>query len=464
MSKLLKKVGYFVLFLLFTAHLPAFNIGKFDIYAVNEFLYNYNKAADKENQFYETFSLFSNYKKWSLGFTLRGNNFFKQSPDLTLENPRFDVYRKFIQYNSRNLKVNIGDFYSLLGRGLVLSVLKNEDVLRERTILGGNLMYNKGRWDLKLLGGVLKDETCDQEWLVAGGEAVFEYYKNNRLGVHLSYIDDKESRRRLGERQTGSVSLQGSKLFKNFSYYAECAFLNYSETDEENGSGIYANLTYSKSHVTSFIEFKRYENFNNEINNPPAADREDEVSPINDTTGVRYYFQYAFFEPDITLFFNIGRYKEYEDTGNNIYAGISIEDLRDRVDLSASYGVKDILYRIKKFDGHFLYQFSGRLSGEVFIKDKRYRDKDFIFKEQDQTCQISYAPKFSIFFMHQYSHNKIMNLNHFYSGGVKIYLSGGTVIELSGGTIRGGQVCSGGQCFITPPFKGLKLSIIHTFK
>ncbi len=458
------KLLYVTLFLLMPFNLSAFKIGKFDFYATNEFLYNFNKLAEKENQFYETFSLLSNYKKWSLGFTLRGNNFFKQSPNLTLDNLCLDVHRKFVQYNTKDLKINIGDFYSLLGRGLVLSVLKNEDILRERTILGGNILYNRGKWDLKFLGGVLKDETNDQEWLVAGGEAAVEYIKNNRMGVHFSYIDDIETRRKLGKRQTGSISFQGAKLFKNFSYYTEFAFLKYQEADEENGRAIFANLTYSKLHVTSFIEFKRYEDFDNEINNPPVADQEEEVSTLNDATGVRLYFQYAFFDPDITLHFNIGRYREYDDTGNNIYTGIAIEDLWERVNLSASYGVKDILYRIKKFDGHFLYQLTDRLSAEVFVKDKRYNDGNFIFREEDQSIQGSYSPYFSIFVLHQYSHNKIMNRNHFFSGGVKIYLSGGTVIEISGGTIRGGQICSGGQCFTAPPFRGLKLSIISTFK
>lgn len=455
-----------VILVLLPANLRAFKAGKLSFYITNDFLYRYNELSGEENQFYESLSIFSGYKKWSLGLTLRGNNFFKQTPNLTLENPRFDVYRKFIQYNSKHLEINLGDFYSLLGRGLVLSVLKNEDLLREKTIVGGDLHYNRGRFDLRVLGGRIKDETENQEWTAAGGEVIFEYAKNNKAGVHFCFIDDIDTLRQLGKRFSYSFSLKGNRLFKHLSYYTEMAFLDYRDKGigKDDGYGIYSNITYSKSHVTCFLEFKRYKDLDNEMNNPPITDRVDEISTIKNTAGLRFYFQYNFFEPDITLFFNIGRYKEYDETGNHIYAGVSIEDFKDRLSLSASYGIRDIFYPIKRLEGNFIYQFSDRWSMELTIKDKRYSDEIFIFKEIDHTCQVSYSPYVSVFFMHQYSHNRIVNLNHFFSGGVKVYLSAGTAVELSGGTLRGGQICSGGQCFVAPPFKGVKFSFLHTFK
>ncbi|NIO80133.1 MAG: hypothetical protein GTN68_06215 [Candidatus Aminicenantes bacterium] len=462
-------IGFLVL-LTVAVPLQAFNVGDISFYVTNDFLYQYNQLTynNKENQFYESLTLFANYKKWSVGLTLRGNNFFKQSPNMTLEDPQLDVFRKYVQYSSKHLKITVGDFYSLLGRGMVLSVLKNEDILRERTILGGDVRYNRGRLDLRVLGGRVKDETENQEWTVAGGEINLEYVKHHRIGFHFSYIDDIDTRRQLGKRLTTSISLKGSQLFKNISYYTEVALLDYQDTDAlvftDNGYGIYSNVTYSKSHVTCFLEFKRYKDFNNEMNNPPAADREDEIASIRDTTGLRFYFQYAFFEPDITLFFNAARYEEHGDTGNHFYGGVNIEDLMDRLNLSLSYGVRDIHYRIKRWDGHLIYQFTDRWSSEIIFKDKHYRDGSFIFKEIDYNFQVSYSPFISVFFLHQYSHNRIANLNYFFSGGIKVYLPGGTVVELSGGTIRGGQICSGGQCFVAPPFKGVKCFILHTFK
>lgn len=446
--------------------LRAFQLGDVSLYITNETLYNYNQLAnnDKNSQFYESLSIFSNYKKWSMGLTLRANNFFKQRPNATLGSAEFDVYRKYIEYNSKHWKIHAGDFYSLLGHGLVLSVLKNDDIYRERTLLGGNVHYNKGKWDFKVLGGRVKDEMDSQEWFVAGGEVGLEFVKNHTVGAHFSYIDDVDTQRNLGERMTYSVSLRGNTLFKNFSYRTEFAVLSFQDSAKEEGYGFYSTLTYSKSHFTGFLEFKSYKDFDNEMNNPPLGDRTDEVSTLNDATGARVFLQYAFFEPDIQIFLNVGRYEEYGDAGNHIYAGFNIEDLWERLSLTVSYGVRDILYPVKKFDGHLIYQFSDSLSVELMMKDKRYRDNFFIFEETDHTFQVSYSPVVSVFVMHQYSHNKVIDLNHFFSGGIKVYLKSGTAIELSGGTLRGGQICSGGQCFVAPPFKGIKFSLLHTFK
>lgn len=472
-----KRAVFFILALAAALLLPfgqhslrAFNIGALSFYITDDVLYQYNRQSGAvpvegtKHQYYETITLFGNYKQWSAGLTLRINNFYKQTPNVTLPKLGVNIYRQYIQYNSRNLDVTVGDFYAMLGRGMVLSVLKNEDILRERTVLGGDLRYNKGKLDIRLLGGLVKDDDGWQEWLVGGGEIVAEYAKNHRIGVHASLVDDRGTNLNLDKRLTYSVSLKGTKLLKNFSYYTEAAFLRPDDPRMENGYGIFSNLAYSRSHVTFFLEFKRYKDFNNRMNTPPTADREDEVSSVNDTTGLRFHFQYAFFDPDITLFFNIGRYKEYTDTGNHIYGGFIVEDVKDRLSMSLTYGVRDIRYRIKRWDGHLLYRLGDRWSGEFVYKDKRYKDGFFTFTETDHTFQVSYSPRISVFVMHQYSHNRIMDLNHFYSGGIRYWFRGGSAVELSGGTMRGGQVCSGGQCYVMPPFKGVKFTFHYVFK
>jgi len=462
-----KVLNFWIFFLILVTGpqlLPAFDLGRLGLYITNETLFQYNKIPENKNQFYEALSLFANLEKWSLGITLRGNNFFKQTSNQILPEAQLDLYRKYIQYNSRYFKVNIGDFYTILGQGLVLSVLKNEDILRERTILGGDIRYDKGHLNVRIVGGKILDETKEQEWGIGGGEVIWEYIKNHRIGAHFSFVDDIDTQTKLGERIASSLSFKGSRLLKYWSYYMELAHLYYRTQLKDNGYGIYSNLTYNKSHINCFLEFKHYKDFNNEVNNPPAADRSDEIASImSDTTGVRLYFQYSFFEPDIVLFFNIGGYREYDDWGNHVYGGFNMEDLMERLSLSLTYGIRDILYPVKRWDGHLLYRLTDRLSSEFTWKDRRYKNGKLIFNEQDFTLQISYSPYVSIFMLYQYSHNRILNLNHFYSGGVAINFTSSTVFEISGGTVRGGEVCSGGQCFITPPFKGFKCSLLHTF-
>lgn len=442
----------------------AFNIGDLSFYITSETLYNYNELANKKSQYHQSLSVLTNYKKWSAGFTLRAKNFFKQTPNITEGSNDLDLYRKYIEYNSPDLKITAGNFFTLLGRGLVLSVLEDQTIYREKTMLGGNVSYNKGAFSIRAIGGNIKSETENQEWTVAGGELILEYLKNHRAGVHFSYIDDVKSFKHLGQRYTTSFSIKGNQLFKNVSYHAEAAILHFKNADVDNGYGIFANLAYSKGSFTTIAEFKRYSKFDNELNNPPVSDRPDEFTTLQDCTGGRLYFQYAFFEPDITLFFNAGRYKEFTHTGNHFYGGIKLEDMWDKLSFTGSYGVRDIQYPVKKTELHLIYQLNDTWSLDLDYKDKRYKDGHFKFTETDHTFQVSCSPLFSVFFMHQYSEIKIIDRNHFYSGGLKVNFRSGTTAEITVGTIRGGQICSGGQCYQAPPFKGVKFSLLHIFR
>jgi len=455
---------FFIFILVFPALVSGFSINGWNLYISSESLLNINKIANRSSQYYEALSIFTGYKKWSSNFTLRLNNFFKQSPNTTLDQINTDIYRKSIHYKSKKMNITFGDFYSLLGRGLVLSVLKNDDVLRERTIFGVKSDFSLKKFDLRFLGGVIKDEINLQKWALTGGEVKYNFVKNNRAGFHFSYINDTYSFRELGKRFTYSLSLHGNNIFKHFSYYTEISYLNFIEDNSELGKAVYSNITFNKGHITLSAEYKFYKNFNNEMNNPPIADREDEVSTLMDSEGGRILISYTIFDPEISFFLNFGNYREYNETGTHIFAGITSQDIWDKLSFSISFGIKDIIYPIKKFSADVNYQFSDKLSVEISSKDKRYSDANFTFNERDHSIQISIYPTISLTLLYQYSHNKIMGLNEFLSSSITLFLNNNLQISMTGGNIRGGQVCSGGQCFIMPPFKGFKFSILKIFK
>lgn len=460
-----------ILFLFFTLliftcspDLNGFQAGELNFFINNKLLYNLNNTYENSGQFYETLSVFANIKKWSFNLTLRANNYYKRDPNTTLANTNFDIFRKTIRYNSRKLKVIVGDLYSVLGHGLVLSVQKNDEIFRERTILGADIKYLSNRVDLRLLGGEINDDAFDQKWRVAGGEIDLKISKNNRLGGRFSYIIDEDTLRLLGDRLTYSFNVKGNNLFRHLSYYAEFAFLDFVENSVMSGHAFYSNLTYNKSHTTLLIEYKKYSNFDNEMNNPPVADREDETASLNDTEGVRVLLQYTIFDPEISFHFNIGRYQEYEDKGLHIYGGVSAIDIGEKLSFNLSYGIRNVIFPIKKSDIDITWQLSDFLSLTISAGDKRYRDNSFKFNEQDYSLQVAHAKGITLFLSCQYSYNKIIGLNNFYNGGLVFNFNNDMEIRISGGTIRGGQVCSGGQCYVLPPFKGLKFSLIKTFR
>ncbi len=468
MGLLRNKIVYFCTFsilLIFSSpFISGFQTGNLNFFINNEFLFNINNTIEKTGQYYETLSIFANLKKWSFSLTMRGNNYYKRDPNSTLDDHNFDIYRKTVRYNSKKIKLTIGDLYSVLGHGLVLSVQKNEEIFLERTIFGADLKYLFKNFDLRILGGEITDEAYDQKWRIAGGELEFRLSGHNRVGVRLSYISDVDTLRGLGDRITYSFSIKNNKLMKHLSYYGEFALLDFTEGNSKRGEAFYSNLTYNKAHTTILLEYKNYSNFDNEINNPPVADREDETASLNDTEGFRILIQYTIFDPEISFYFNLGHYNEYEDKGLHIYGGISAIDLWDKISFGLSYGVRSIIYPIRKSEADLTWQVSDLLSLTLSAKDKRYNDNDFTFNEQDYTVQLAHSKGISTFFNYQYSFNRIIGLNNFFSGGAVLSFKNDMEIKISGGTIRGGQVCSGGQCYVLPPFKGIKFSLLKTFR
>ena len=468
MNSLRNRIVYLsVLFIFLIGSSPfisGFQTGSLNFFVNNELIFNMNNTYDKEEQYYETLSIFANIKKWSFNLTLRANNYYKRDPNTTLTDTNFDIYRKTIRYNLKKMKLTIGDLYSVLGHGLVLSVQKNDEIFLERTILGADMKYLFKNIDFRILGGEITDDANTQKWRVAGSEVELKLSNNNRLGARFSYISDVNTLRNLGDRITYSFSTKNNKLLNHLSYYAEFAVLDFIERSEKKGKGFYSNLTYNKAHTTILLEYKNYSAFDNEMNNPPVADRQDETASINDTEGLRVLIQYTIFDPEISFFFNIGQYKEYEDKGLHIYGGVSAIDLWDKISFGLSFGIRDIIYPIKKSDADLTWQLSDFMSLTLSAEDKRYSDNDFEFNEQDYSIQMAHSKGLSIFVNYQYSHNRIIGLNNFFSGGAVLNLKNDMEIRLSGGTMRGGQVCSGGQCYVLPPFKGIKFSLLKTFR
>jgi hypothetical protein len=426
--------------------------------------FQHNELSKKPNQFYNSSSLFAKWANWAGGLTVREHNFYKQTSNWTLPENEYDLYRKYLQYTTQRFEVQAGDFHAMLGRGLVLSVLQNDKAFRNRTIMGGDFRYHSGGWDIRTLGGRVEDELKQQKWNVVGGEAIREYWKGNRIGVRTSYINDSETFQKLGDRAAWSVSVSADKLPAGLSYYAEISRLNYRNDFIPDGSGYYSNLGWTHKSTTLLFEFKKYKDFNNELNNPPSADQGDLASDLLDSTTIRVYSQYALFGHQVVPFFSVGKAREGIGVGPQIYGGVNATNIRERLDFSFSYSLKNVFYAVKTTEGRIIYRFTGRMATEVYSRDKRFTRGNYRFNELDYFAQISFAPYGAIYFQKQYSRDLIDNRRHFYSGGIRVNIKRDSYIDFSPGSLRGGEVCSAGQCVTLPPFKGWKIGLYAVYR
>jgi len=435
---------------------------------------------------------------FSAGVTGRSVNFYQQSADFTLDQPDHSVYRKYLKYTQGGFSLLAGDFYAMLGRGLVLSVLPIDKLLKERTITGGDLRY-QGKWaEWRALAGKVETETKDQAWNVRGGELVVKYLQGqaagiHRVGIHAAQIEDVATEYLdpfmaplMRKRVVSSASLGGDNLGGFLNYYVESARVNWEKKPDDfmeikRGEATYANLTLHPGNVFLMGEFRKYERFEsdlinpqNTLNNPPLADRDDEKNNLTHSESARLLAQYTFRNPDVSVFISAGSIKENDqgpfnprtETGHNVFGGFTAEDLWEWLTLSAQYGVRNIQYPEQRSDAGAAIRFSKHWSMELKLRDKRYVDTyNSDHRESDYQAQVSCSPWFSISYMQQFRSEPGKNFqeNRFHSGSLRVNLWKDSFLVISGGSIRGGLVCSGGQCREMPDFKGWKLATHFVF-
>jgi len=340
------------------------------------------------------------------GVTGRSVNFYQQSADRTLDQPEHSLYRKYLKYTQGGFSMLAGDFYAMLGRGLVLSVLPIDKLLKERTITGGDLRY-QGKWvEWRALAGKVETETKDQAWKVRGGELQVKYLQGaaagiHRVGIHAAQIEDAATEYfdpfvapLMRRRTVASVSLGGDNLGGFANYYVESARLNWEKKPDDfmefkRGEATYANLTLHPGNVFLMGEFRRYDRFEsdlinpqNTLNNPPLADRDDEKNNLTHSESARLLAQYTFRDPDVSIFVSGSSIKENDqgpfhprtETGHNVFGGFTAEDLWEWLTLSAQYGVRNIQFPERRGDAAAAIRVSPPWSLELKLREKRCLD------------------------------------------------------------------------------------------
>lgn len=448
----------------------------------------------RSGQFQEALSVVLDQGAWSGGFTARDVNFYKAQAETTLGRPDVSLYRIFGKYTAGSLVARAGDFNTILGRGLILSVVQNDTVLQDWTIRGADADWQHGALEFHGVAGTVSDNmrlrpNVYQTWSVTGLEASLEWTHGNRVGARLGTIEDRAVPKVLrgqqaGRRDTQSANLAGANLLGVFDYYVEAAQVRYLDplnlpipfraTDASRGSGAYGLLAFHRGPWLFQGEYKRYRHFNLELNNPPLADRETEKVTKDNSGGVRLYSQYSFKVPDVTVFFSAGHYQEGQliapvaHQGNNVYGGFKLEEwLDDRVDLQYTFGLKTVHptgnYPEKQTNAALTYRFTPAWSLDLTFADKRNRiPGSDPYDQWDFTAQIGRSRWGAVYVTHQYDSLVNITANPFpthgsTNAGFRVLLRKGSFIDLSGGRIRGGEVCSGGQCVILPASKGWKI-------
>ena len=453
----------------------------------------------RPDQYQEAPSVLLAQGAWSGGFTARSANVYRTQADTTLARHDDALYRVFAQYAAGALTARAGDFNTLFGRGLILSVVQNDAIAQDWTIRGGEARWRARALDLPLelhgAAGTVSNNmrlwpATYQRWSIAALEAEVEWRPRNRIGLRAGTIDDGTVPPMLqglaaGRRVSQSADLSGSNLLGLLDYYGEAAQVRYLDpqfpwipsraTDPRRGSGAYGSVSLHRGGWLLQAEGKRYRHLDNELNNPPLADRETEKSTKDNCDGLRLYAQYSFPRPDLTVFASAGRYRQGQllapvvFQGANVYGGFKLEDWLDCLDLEYAYGLKTVHesgeYPEKKTDAACTFRFTRRWSLGLVFQDRRNRlPGSAPYDQWSLTTQLARSPWGAVYLCHQFESlvNTTANpfpSHHLDSAGIRVNLKRGSYADLSGGRLRGGEVCAGGQCAILPATSGWKLDL-----
>ncbi|MGA2081969.1 MAG: hypothetical protein ABSH53_15355 [Holophaga sp.] len=238
----------------------------FSLEATTDLLYDRNLEATgpfsfqlpkpRPKQYQASLSLVAAQGPWTGGLTAWYVNFYQEDPNFTLDRPTATIHRKYLKFDAGPWALQAGDFNTMLGRGLLLSVVQNPPVLKLDTVYGGDARWRSGRLELHGLAGTVTLEDQTQSWRLVGAEASVEYLPGQRLGVAAGNAQDGRLSPfavPVGLRQGRSVIASGRDPSGSLDYYLERGHLAYRDqqpppwplpVDPTQGDATYGNLSF----------------------------------------------------------------------------------------------------------------------------------------------------------------------------------------------------------------------------
>lgn len=360
-----------------------------------EYLRNYDFLKSRTN-----LSLF--YKDLSFKTSFHSQNFVTSSVEVrdkydTLDDYRFEKIS--LSYTYKNQSLTAGDYYITQGKGIALSLNKEDELGIDTTLQGGIFNYNiKNIFDGNLFGGRVNNTNLDpfsneiyddKNDIILGTTLNITPVKIFKSGLHFNNImfnepDFTETYPKPAKFEQQTMQIIGgylsvNKVFDLFDAYFEYDYLNnnfyddkslYHEDLVDNGYAVYGSLNVFIKKLNILSEFKKYKNFqigfksdvasnnmkSDEIinstpltgydsvfyNNLPTLERAGEkvYDTGTDVYGIRTKATYKISEnikPYINYLFNHSNYKGL--TAHHIYFGSEFyfNELKNKLDASFSY-------------------------------------------------------------------------------------------------------------------------------
>ena len=230
----------------------------------------------------------------SLGWTNRYASQGAVEPSRALQ-----IEKKSLHGEWKDWVFRLGDTHVEFGKGIALSLYRDQNFGVDTTLEGGYLRYHPSGWDTQVFAGRLngwdnpvaifnlENPVASNEVVMAGASSKIALSDTSQLGGHYLFamrrplLDTRYERR----WNTMGLSFNQEGLFDTLDFYAETNLMLEDRLGDPNfyfpeAYGSYASFTWSSSPWKVKLEGKDYRNYRFDFRRPPTLE-EDIVVSLN---------------------------------------------------------------------------------------------------------------------------------------------------------------------------------------
>ncbi|MEN8194835.1 MAG: DUF6029 family protein [Bacteroidota bacterium] len=473
----------------------------------NQLEYAYNN--DTKNEIFENW-LNLDYRKSIFSAGLRFDIFQPNDPDPSIsrgKNRYSDISFKYISAKIGNrkegLKLTVGNFYEMLGRGLILKSYEDRSIRIDNNLLGVNISGSYANFNLKILTGMAENIQSERKDLLHAADIEYRGIKKLKFGAsYASNSPDIENVAR-----TNLAAVRVTPKIWNFEMYGEYGIKQnkdiqqstFNNSEYKIGEAIYGNINFYLGSFSVSTEYKYYDNYAFQshdktitYNTPPSLRRDQTYILLNrhpsamnqnNEKGFQFEGNYSF-SSNSTLLANYSQTKTL--SASSYYQRILGSNIIQQLQLKDFYLQFTQAWN-SKFETIFAFDYNEELSSSTKnitpILDSKFYIGDIhtlrvVFEHQqtenvvtdekyfNQIIQLEYlrSPNISVSLVTEMktTEPKPGEMKRDFWGFVMLgyKLADHTDLSLLIGTRQAGNICVGGVCRYEPEFEGIELKIL----
>lgn len=454
----------------------------------------WRSRGTKEEFFEDKFDVEALY-----GDFLAGLRYYLYQPSETNDPRRVEgLSRMFIEWRKEPFQVRAGTYYSIFGRGLLLSAYEDDEIKLDRDLKGLKASISYPQFEVTAISGSPRNifdycTTNDTTDLIRGADLDFRPISILNIGTGYVRLNRKDPIFPDTSRKTDLYGGRGEIIWNWFNLYGEYGKKKGWDQvlfQEGEGEGYYLSSSISLSGLGLSVEYCDYDSlayggFAYRYNNPPCPNRYGRS--INDGIDERGHQVSVTFTPWEPLLGG-GSYAKMEthEPAHAIeesYGELKIESFEtgalqfslDRLEVTdiepISGRTESTLETIPLLDGyyHITWRHTIACSYRHKMLSEASMRTDFEeeeWSERRASISYSYVPHLTLTVTAEDTGEELPPEEDTFwlSGSLDLKLGESHDVFLMVGSQKGRElICSGGVCRIEPPFEGWKLLLSSRF-